>query len=74
MYVISRGHWCKITVLNLYVSCEHKSDDVNDRSCEELGHVSYQFPRYNIKILLADLNAKIGREDIFKATIGKESS
>jgi hypothetical protein len=28
----------------------------------------------NMKILLGDFNAKIGREDIFKRTIGNESS
>jgi endonuclease/exonuclease/phosphatase family metal-dependent hydrolase len=40
----------------------------------ELGHVFDQFPRYDIKILLGDFNAKVGREDIFKPTIGNESS
>jgi hypothetical protein len=32
------------------------------------------FPRYDMKILLGDFNAKVGREDIFKPTIGNESS
>jgi hypothetical protein len=32
------------------------------------------FPRYDIKILLGDFNAKVGREDMFKPTIGNESS
>jgi hypothetical protein len=31
------------------------------------------FPEYHTKILLADCNAKLGREDIFKPTIGNES-
>jgi endonuclease/exonuclease/phosphatase family metal-dependent hydrolase len=33
----------------------------------------YKFPKYYIKILLGDFNAKLGREDIFKLTIGNES-
>jgi hypothetical protein len=41
---------------------------------QELGRVFDQFPRYDKKTLLGDLNAKIGREDIFKPTIGNESS
>ena len=31
------------------------------------------FPKYYTKILLADFNAKLGREDIFKPIIGQES-
>jgi hypothetical protein len=32
-----------------------------------------QFPRYDMKILLDDFNAKVGRGNIFKSTIGNES-
>jgi hypothetical protein len=31
-----------------------------------------KFPKYHMKILLGDLNAKLGREDIFKSAVGKE--
>jgi hypothetical protein len=31
------------------------------------------FPKYHTKILLGDFNAKVGRENIFKPTIGNES-
>jgi hypothetical protein len=32
-----------------------------------------KFPKYHTKILLGDSNAKVGKEDIFKPTIGNES-
>jgi endonuclease/exonuclease/phosphatase family metal-dependent hydrolase len=32
-----------------------------------------KFPKYHMKILLGDFNAKVGREYIFKPTIGNES-
>jgi hypothetical protein len=32
-----------------------------------------KFPKYHMKILLGDFNAKLGREDIFKLTIWNES-
>jgi hypothetical protein len=32
-----------------------------------------KFPKYQMKILLGDFNAKVGREDIFKPTIGNKS-
>jgi hypothetical protein len=31
-----------------------------------------KFPKYLMKILLGDFNAEVGREDIFKPTIGNE--
>jgi hypothetical protein len=58
----------------VYAQCEDKSDDVKDNFYEELGRVFDQFPRYDMKILLGDFNAKVGRDDIFKPTIENESS
>jgi hypothetical protein len=66
-YITLRGRWCNIIVVNVHASCE-------DTSNEELGCVFDQFPRYDMKILFGDFNAKVGREDIFKPTIGNESS
>ena len=31
------------------------------------------FPKYHMKMLLGDFNAKVGGENIFKPTIGQES-
>jgi hypothetical protein len=39
------------------------SDDVKESFYEKLGRVFYQLPRYDMKILLCDFNAKAGRED-----------
>jgi hypothetical protein len=57
----------------VHAPCEDKGDDVKDSFYEELGSVFDQFPRYDMKILLGDLNAKVSRENIFKPTIGNES-
>jgi hypothetical protein len=64
----------KHNVLNVYAPCEDKSDYIKDSFCEELGRVFYQFPRYDMQILLGVFNAKVGREDIFKPTVGNENS
>jgi hypothetical protein len=72
-YIVLRGLWYNIIVLNVHAPCEDKGDDVKDSFYEELGHVFYQFPRYDMKILLGAFNAKVGRENIFKPTIGNES-
>jgi hypothetical protein len=74
LYIILRGCWCNIIILNVHASCKDKSDDVKDSFCKELCHVFDQFPRYDTKSLLGDLNAKVDGEDIFKLIIGNRSS
>jgi hypothetical protein len=49
------------------------NDDVKDSLYEELGRVFDQFSKYDMNILLADFNANVGRENIFKPRIGNES-
>jgi hypothetical protein len=72
-YITLRGRWCDIIVLNVHAPTEDKRDDIKDRLYEELEGVFDQFPKYHMKILLEDFNAKVGTEDIFKPTIGNES-
>jgi hypothetical protein len=61
-YIILKGRWCNIIVLNVHAPTEDKDDDIKDSFCEELEQVFDQFPRYHMKILLGDFNAKVGRE------------
>jgi hypothetical protein len=69
-YIILRGHWCNIIVLHVHAPCKDKSDNVKDSFYEELACVFDQFPRYDMKILLGDFNAKVGREDISNQQMG----
>jgi hypothetical protein len=57
----------------VHAPSEKKSDVSKDSCCNELEQVSVHFPKYRMKILLGDLNAKLGRENIFKPTIGNNS-
>ena len=72
-YIVLRGRWCNIIVLNVHAPSEEKSDNSKDSFYEELEQVFDHFPKYNMKILLGDFNAKVGRENIFKPTVGNES-
>jgi exonuclease III len=69
-YIILRVRWCHIIVLNVHAQTEEKTDDAKDSFYEELEHV---FDKFHMKILLGDFNAKVGREDMFKPTIGNEN-
>jgi hypothetical protein len=57
----------------VHAPSEEKSDDSKDSFYEQLEQVFDHLPKYCMKILLGDFNAKLGREDIFKLTIGNES-
>jgi exonuclease III len=48
---------------------------VKDSFYEELERVlnAWRFPKYHMKVLLGDFNAKVGRGDIFKPTIENEN-
>jgi exonuclease III len=59
-------------VLNFHAATEDKIDYMKVRFYEELEQVFDKFPRYHMKILLGDFNAKVGKEDIFKPTVGNE--
>jgi hypothetical protein len=72
-YMVLRGRWCNIIVLNVHAPTEEKSDDSKDSFHEELKQVFYHFPKNHMKILLGDFNANLGRQDIFKPKTGNES-
>jgi hypothetical protein len=72
-YIVLRGHWCNIVVLNAHAPTEEKSDDSKHSFYKELEQIFDHFPKYHMKILLGDFNAKLGRKDIFKPKIKSES-
>jgi hypothetical protein len=61
-FIILRGIWCNIIVLNVHAPTEDKTDDVKDSFYEELEHVFDKFPKYHTKVLLGDFSAKVGRK------------
>jgi hypothetical protein len=72
-YIILRGLWFHIIVLSVHAPTEDKINDVKGSFYEEMERIFDKFPKFHMKILLVDLNAKVGREDIFKPTIGSDS-
>jgi hypothetical protein len=66
--MLLRARWCNIIFLNVHKPTEEKSDDSKYSFCEELEQGFDHFPKYHMKILLGDFNAKLGREDCYAAT------
>jgi len=56
-YIVLRGRWFSIKVLNLHAPSKDKSVYSKDSFYVELEQVFDHFPRYQMKILLGDFNA-----------------
>jgi hypothetical protein len=53
----------------VHAPSEEKSDKSKDSFYAELEQVFDHLPKYHMKILLGDFNAKVGRENIFTPTV-----
>jgi len=69
-YIVLRGRWRNIILVNVHEPSEEKSEESKDSFYEELDQVFDHFPKYHMKTLLGDFNAKVGRENISKPTNG----
>jgi hypothetical protein len=69
-YIILRGRWFHIIVLNVHVPTEDKSDYVKDGFYEELERIFHKFPKNHMKMLLGDFIAKVGTEDFLNKQLG----
>jgi hypothetical protein len=65
-YIILRGCWFHINVLNVHAPTEDKIGDVKDSFYKELDCVFDMFPEFHMKMLLGDFTLKVGREYILK--------
>jgi hypothetical protein len=48
-YIILRGRWCRIIVLNVHAPTEDKTDDVKDSFYEEWERLFDKFPKCHMK-------------------------
>ena len=68
-YIVLIGRWLHIILVNVHAPSKEKSEELKDNFYEELEEVFDHFPKYRMKMLLGDFNAKVGREDIFNPII-----
>jgi len=62
-----------ITFLNAHAPTEEKATEEKDEYYESLEQTLNETPRNRIRIVLGDFNAKLGKENIFRTTIGNHS-
>ena len=68
-----RGKFFNYTLINVYAPTEEKDNDEKELFYDKLLEVYDGAPKRDIKIVLGDFNAKIGREVYYRPTIGKYS-
>ena len=71
-YIVLRGRWCIIVVLNVLAPSEEKRYITKGSFYKELELVFDHFPKKHMNIPLGDFNEKLGRHCIVKPTIWKE--
>jgi hypothetical protein len=57
-YIILRGRWYYIIVLNVHAPTENKIDDVKDTLYEDLERVWDKFLKYVTKVLLGNIKRR----------------
>ncbi|CAG4934632.1 unnamed protein product [Colias eurytheme] len=68
-----KGKFSNITIINAYAPTELADEETKDSFYDDLESVYDQVPQYDVKIVLGDFNAKVGKEEVFVPAIGRHS-
>lgn len=68
-----KGRFKNILLVRFYASTEDADDNVKDDFYNQMENVINGIPRYDLKILMGDANANIGREDTWRDITGTQS-
>ncbi|RNL66056.1 hypothetical protein D7I40_24495, partial [Citrobacter sp. MH181794] len=68
-----KGRFQNLSIVNAHAPTEDKEELVKDQFYQTLERIYDALPNYDIKMVLGDLNAKVGRETIYKEIVGTHS-
>ncbi|XP_058126780.1 craniofacial development protein 2-like [Anopheles ziemanni] len=72
-YLRMRGKFYNISLINVHAPTEDKDEEEKDLFYGRLAKLYESCPRYDLKIILGDFNAKVGRESMYRQYIGTHS-
>ncbi|KAI5717474.1 hypothetical protein M8J77_006391 [Diaphorina citri] len=72
-YIRMRGSFNDLVIFNVHAPTEDSEDETKDTFYDTLEEIYNLSSNYETKLVLGDMNAKVGRESIFKPTIGDHS-
>ena len=68
-----KGRFKNYSMINVHAPHNESSEDDKDAYYELLEKTYDDLPAHDIKIVLGDFNAKVGKEEVFRPTIGRYS-
>ncbi|XP_050439094.1 uncharacterized protein LOC126844740 [Adelges cooleyi] len=72
-YIKIAGRLFDLVIINCYAPTEDKDDETKDKFYDELERVVNSLPTHCIKMIVGDLNAKVGRETMYRPTTEPDS-
>jgi hypothetical protein len=67
-----KAKWFSCTLINVHAPTNKKTEQITEEFYNLLQQNINQIARSDIKIILGDFDAKVGKESIYKSTIGNE--
>jgi len=67
-----KAKWFSCTLINVHAPTNEKTEEIKEEFYNLLEQNINQIAMSDIKIILGDFNAKVGKESIYKPTIGNE--
>jgi endonuclease/exonuclease/phosphatase family metal-dependent hydrolase len=68
-----KGKFNNLSIISVHAPTEEKSDEEKEKFYEDLQIVHNKIPKHDIVIILGDLNAKIGKEEVYQNVAGKHT-
>ncbi|KAG8240013.1 hypothetical protein J437_LFUL017748 [Ladona fulva] len=72
-YVLSRSRFFNVTFVCVYAPTEDAEEEKKDTIYGQLENEMDNISRQDVKIVLGNFNAKVGKEEAYRETTGKES-
>jgi hypothetical protein len=68
-----RGRFFNYSIINVHAPHNGRPDEEKERFYSQLERAHDNCPKHDIKIVIGDFNAQVGREEIYRPVIGKYS-
>ena len=68
-----KGKFNNLSVISVHAPTEEKTDEEKEKFYEDLQIIHNKIPKHDIVIILGDLNAKIGKEDVYQNVADKHT-